>query len=230
MRVGTGELIELSLENGMTGGRLLCPQDLIPAPGQYLLAHDPASDAPLPAPIFNAGFAPGGFLLAPPIPADWRPGATLSLRGPLGHGFNLPPSARRLALVAVNGNPHRLLALLAPALAQGADVTLLTESILDNLPADVEAQPLAGLSDAVGWADFLAIDVMRESLLGLWKMLGFGEQAKVPLDAQALVVAPMPCGGLAECGVCAVAVRRGWKMACKDGPVFNLNEIRMGKV
>jgi NAD(P)H-flavin reductase len=40
-----------------------------------------------------------------------------------------------------------------------------------------------------------------------------------------LVVAPMPCGGLAECGVCAVTTRRGWKLACKDGPVFDLGEL-----
>ena len=95
MKQGTGELVELYLENGLTGGRVLCPQNLIPGPGQYLLAHDriPArrgpgrADDPLPAPVFNAGSIPGGFLAAPPIPPTWQPGTTLSLRGPLGRGF-----------------------------------------------------------------------------------------------------------------------------------------------
>jgi NAD(P)H-flavin reductase len=36
----------------------------------------------------------------------------------------------------------------------------------------------------------------------------------------------MPCGALAECGVCAVRTRGGWKMACKDGPVFDWRELR----
>jgi hypothetical protein len=35
----------------------------------------------------------------------------------------------------------------------------------------------------------------------------------------------MPCAGLAACGVCAVQTRRGWKLACVDGPVFDLKEI-----
>jgi len=30
---------------------------------------------------------------------------------------------------------------------------------------------------------------------------------------------------LAECGVCALSNDQGWKMICKDGPVFNLKEI-----
>lgn len=232
MRVGTGQLTELTLENGHTGGRLLCPQNLIPGPGQYLLAHDPAppkgtlSASPLPVPVFSSGLIAGGFSLAPPIPVAWKPGVTLSLRGPLGKGLNLPASARRVALIAMNGNPYRLLALLAPAFSQGADVTLLSKTIPESLPADVEVQPLNALSDAVGWADYLAFDVMRESLPGLWKLLEFSKQAGVKFDAQVLVVTPMPCGGMAECGVCAVTVRRGWKMACKDGPVFNLSDLR----
>ena len=228
MRVGTGQLTELTLENGQTGGRLLCPPDLIPAPGQYLLAHDPASTSPLPVPVFPSGFNSSGFSLAPPIPVDWKPGITLSVRGPLGHGFNMPAPARKVALVAVDGNPYRLLALLTPAFVQGADVTLLSETIPEHLSADVEVQPLNALSDAMGWADYLAFDVMRESLPGLWKLLNFGEQAWVRIDAQLLVVTPMPCGGMAECGVCAVSVRRGWKMACKDGPVFNLSDLQRG--
>jgi len=66
-------------------------------------------------------------------------------------------------------------------------------------------------------------------------MLGFNNQARVTFarpglagragEAQVLVVTPMPCGGLAECGVCAFTTRRGWKMACKDGPVFDLSEL-----
>jgi NAD(P)H-flavin reductase len=38
-------------------------------------------------------------------------------------------------------------------------------------------------------------------------------------------MAAMPCSGLADCGVCAVPARRGYKLACKDGPVFDLDEL-----
>jgi len=247
MRQGSGELTELYLENGLMGGRLLCPRNLSPSPGKYLLAHDPASparrgpgraDSPLPVPIFSAGSAPGGFLIAPPIPPTWSPGTRLSLRGPLGRGFTLPASARRVALVALSDTSARLRPLLLDALEQNASVVLVSELDLPDLPPEVEIQPVSALGDVVRWVDYLAIDVERESLPGLRDKLGLGRQAKVKFEAQAvspsrstfvarapnevLVVTPMPCGGMGDCGVCAVTARRGWKMACKDGPVFDL--------
>jgi Iron-sulfur cluster binding domain of dihydroorotate dehydrogenase B len=237
MRVGTGELIELYLENGLTGGRLLCPQNLIPSPGEYLLAHAPASSAPLSVPVFCADPVPGGFLVAPPIPQTWRPGTILSLRGPLGHGFSLPASVSHVALVALGKTSARLKPLIPVALGQAASIALVSELDLPELPPEVEIQPVSTLPEVAQWADYLAFDLPRESLPGLREKLRLGEhrpcrehvgarrQAKVPFEAQALVVTPMPCGGMAECGLCAVTTRRGWKMACKDGPVFDLGEL-----
>jgi len=225
MKQGTGELIELYLENGLTGGRILCPQNLMPAPGQYLLAYDPASASPLPATVFSAGSMPGGFVAAPPIPEAWRPGNTLSLRGPLGRGFALPASARRVALVALGETFARLKPLMAAGLEQEASVVLASHLELTDLPPEVEIQPLSGLAEIVRWADFFALDVPRESLPGASKMLGFGGQFQVGCEAQALVVTSMPCGGMGDCGVCAVKVKSGWKMTCKDGPVFDLKEL-----
>lgn len=219
---GTGELTELYLENGMRGARLLCSQNLIPEPGQYLLAHD-GTASPLPAPVFSAGFVPGGFLVAPPIPQMWQPGTTLSLRGSLGKGFSLPPSARRVALVSLAETSARLKPLLVTALEQGAALVLVSELDVPDLPPEVEIQPISALAEVAHWADYLAIDTTRESLPGLRELLGFGRQARVIFEV--LIVAPMPCGGLAECGVCAVITHRGWKMTCKDGPVFDLNEL-----
>ena len=225
VRQGTGELVELYLEGGSTGGRLLCPQNLIPAPGQYLLAQVPTSDPLLPVPVFNAGPVPGGFLVAPPVPQGWQPGTSLSLHGPLGRGFSLPASARRVALVPLGDTFARLKPLLPVALEQDASVTLISDLDLPDLPPEVEVQPVSMLAEITKWADYLAIDLPCGSLPGLREMLGFTGRAQVAFNAQALVVTPMPCGGLAECGVCAVKARGGWKMACKDGPVFSLKEL-----
>ena len=44
-------------------------------------------------------------------------------------------------------------------------------------------------------------------------------------QAQVLVRTPLPCGGIAACGVCAVHLTgssRDYRLACKDGPVFQL--------
>jgi NAD(P)H-flavin reductase len=225
VKQGMGELVELYLENGLAGGRLLCPQHLIPEPGQYLLAHNPASTSPLPAPVFSAGSFSGGFRIAPPIPGDWQPGTILSIRGPLGRGFSMPASARRAALIALGETVARLNPLLPVALEQESSVTLVSDLELTDLPPEVEIQPVSALTDVVYWADYLAIDTPRETLHELREKLGLSEQARVTVEAQVLVATPMPCGGMAECGVCAVKSRHGWKLACKDGPVFNLKEL-----
>ncbi|MGD8403399.1 MAG: hypothetical protein PVJ21_07040 [Anaerolineales bacterium] len=225
VRQGTGELVELYLENGLTGGRLLCPQNLIPEAGQYLLADDPASDAPLPVPVFKAGSVPGGFLIASPIPRTWQPGTTLSLRGPLGKGFSLPDSARHVALAALAETSTRLKPLLAKALDRDASVVLVSDLEIFDLPSEVEIQPVSALADIAKWADYLAIDIPHEFLPGLRKMLGLSQRTRVRFEAQALVNTPMPCGGMGECGVCAVTLHHGWKIACKDGPVFDLKDL-----
>ncbi len=99
---------------------------------------------------------------APPIPIRLAPGTRLYLRGPLGHGFKLPLSARRIALIAFDCSPRSLLALLQPAFQQDASVTLVSEMAPDDLPFQVEVQPLRALLEICKWADFVALDVSRE--------------------------------------------------------------------
>jgi hypothetical protein len=81
------------------------------------------------------------------------------------------------------------------------------------------------MNDIYQWTDYAAFDVGRENLNQLREMLGKKNQAKRPREAQVLVRAPMPCGALAECGVCALTIRHEWKMICKDGPVFELSLV-----
>ena len=51
------------------------------------------------------------------------------------------------------------------------------------------------------------------------------KQAWAGKEAQVLLHTPVPCGGVAECGVCAVTLRSGWALACREGPVFALSEV-----
>jgi hypothetical protein len=224
MKNGEGQLSEIYLDSR---ARIICPPDLIPAPGQYTLAHPKGreSDSPLAVPVFFSDSAPNGFRSAPFLPLAWGPGTQLDLRGPLGHGFSTPTFARKVALIAFDDSPARLHGLISIALKQDAEVVLVSDSVLDDMPEAVEIQPLQALTDIYQWADYVAMDVARENLHQLGEMLGNGKQAKGPREAQVLVRAPMPCGALAECGVCALTIRHEWKMICKDGPVFELNSI-----
>lgn len=229
MKTGQGQLYEIYLDAGV---RIICPPEMIPAPGQYLLASD-ASDSPLPVPLYYTDSAPEGsvmapwrhFLASPPIPETWRPGMQISLRGPLGRGFVIPASARKIALVAADDSPLRLRGLIKPSLKQGAAVVLVSDFAIDNLSDEVEAQPLSALSEIMAWADYVAFDVARANLFELREKLGRLNQLAAVKDAQVLIRTAVPCGGVAECGVCAVSLKSGWMMACKDGPVFDIREL-----
>lgn len=233
MRNGKGQVVEWVLENGHRQARIACAADLIPSPGQYLLASSASFMDPLPVSLYSTESTPRGvamaswshFVAAAPIPETWTPGTELALRGPFGRGFSLPPTAGKVVLVPFDDSSARLRGLIRPALAQGAAVVLLSNSDGERLPDEVEVQPISALDDIISWADYIAIDVLRESLPGLRERLGGKYQSSVRLEAQVLIYTPVPCGGIAECGVCSVNLKSGWRTACKEGPVFGLGEI-----
>lgn len=222
MKTATGSIEEIFLDGS---ARITCPPELIPAPGQYLLAHAAASDSPLAIPLFSSLAALHGFRSAPTVPAHWRPGDLLHVRGPIGHGFVLPTSVRKLALVAFDDSPSRLLGLIPLALKQSAEIVLVSDSPATDLPEIVEVQPLRALMDVLQWADYSALDIDRENLSQLKERLEANPQVTAKCEAQVLVRALMPCGALADCGVCALILHHEWKMICREGPVFGLREL-----
>ena len=224
MHTAKGQVVELILEDGELGLRLACPAALVPSAGQYLLAGD-GSISPLPVSLMYTRSAPQGFIAAASGPVPWGPGTELHVRGPLGRGFSMRPSARKVGLVALDGSPAPLKGLIAPALRQNAAIVLVCDCSPENLPDEVEVQPLAALTEILEWADFLAVDVRRQNLNLLQERLGRLKQLTVGHETQVLVHTPVPCGGIADCGVCAVTVKSSWAMACKDGPVFDWREL-----
>lgn len=221
---GEGWIREVLLLDGGTAAHVRCAAELTPMPGQYVLAHAAGSDTALATALFAARNLPDGFLTAPPIGSTWTPGTRLHLRGPLGHGFAVPASARRIALVAFRGSPRTLLSLLGAAFQQDASVALVSAEIPDDLPLQVEAHSLHAISDVCRWADYIALDTSRESLPEL-KAIFQADRTLVKAEAQILIRTPMPCGALAACGVCAVEAGREMLLACDDGPVFDFRQL-----
>ncbi len=223
MMTGEGWITEIYHEQGGAEGRIRCAAGLRPAPGQYVMAVPSVErTAPpvLAVALFPAGWREEGFDFAGPIPEGWQPGMRLALRGPLGRGFQVPREARRAALAALADAPVRVTALIPGLLTQGVEVVLLAKPPLPDLPEAVEVQPLDTLEEVSRWADYLALEVSRESLPELR-----GRLKSLHVTAEVLVRVPMPCGAMAECGVCAVQQGRRWKLACKDGPVFDWREL-----
>lgn len=206
---------------------ITCPAEVVPLAGQYLLAVDRDDRSTvLGTPVFLTAQAGKGFWTAPPLPASWRPGTNLNLVGPLGHGFDLPGVIQRLGLVALGETVARLMPLVQQYALTHAGMTLFSDLPLPQTPASLEAYPLASLVESLDWPDFLVIDLPLERLPELRNVLGLPEGAWLPCPAQVLVTSPMPCASMAQCGVCALPARRGWKLVCQDGPVFDLRQLK----
>ncbi len=93
-----------------------------------------------------------------------------------------------------------------------------------------QGSPLDLFPDLVRWADCVCIasdpttypalaETVRE--VRMLPPLAGGDRGGV----QALVMPPLACG-VGACQGCAVQVARGTKLACTDGPVFDLLELR----
>jgi dihydroorotate dehydrogenase electron transfer subunit len=198
--------------------------EIVPVPGQVYLARAATPEQPfLRVPLYpystsgtGIEFCLGSF---PHLYADLEPGAALDLIGPVGRGFILPPRATHVLVWC--HSPARLLGLIHHALDRRFAVTLLlpADVPLPELPLEVEIQREPLTAELALWADVAALD-LPDSL----------DQARelralcLPRPAefvQALITPPMPCG-TGACQACWVELGHGRKLACADGPVFEL--------
>jgi dihydroorotate dehydrogenase electron transfer subunit len=176
--------------------------------------------------------------------AHRRQGDFLDLLGPLGKGFSIHPRSYHLLLVAGGMGIAPLLFLAQRALDNSHSVTLLlgarTASLLYPealLPPKVELvlvtedgsagkQGLGSdfMPDFSPKADqiFACGPVPMYQAMATQNQLG-GKSIQVSLEAR------MGCG-LGACYGCTIKTRGGLKQVCKDGPVFELEDIPWNEI
>jgi dihydroorotate dehydrogenase electron transfer subunit len=78
------------------------------------------------------------------------------------------------------------------------------------------------LAETALWADYLAIVIPRNAIASMPETLKPGSAPFYSgYTLEILVETPLPCGGMADCGICTVHMKKGYQLACKDGPVFD---------
>jgi len=214
------ELFETGEGQGISVG-LATPLNFVP--GQYFRAAVDGSDEVLPQIFFPIQKNSLNLTLEPLREGRWQPGQEISLRGPLGNGFQMPAAAEHVGLISFgSANAALLLPLAVALLAEGKEVALATAAPLRGLPPALEVLPPEQAQDVTIWADGVAISAWRNDLgQVIERFRGNGSRKLI----QVLVQTDMPCGGVAACGVCALPTKKGWKLTCKDGPVFVLGEL-----
>lgn len=222
MRVWESRVREIHLNPGGLAAWIECPEEATPTPGQYLqcrlVEHN---EEPLSHVVFPMEFEENRILTASPVPTSWNPGSRLLVRGPLGKGFQLPTAGNRLAAIALDESVERLYPLLKRALKTGWAVTVCSPPPFPYLPAEIEIIPLNMVEDIISWSDYLVMDIHLKQLDYVRSLLNRGTLPQ----GQALVYSPIPCAGLADCGICAFTNGKMTLFSCKDGPVFVLNQL-----
>jgi dihydroorotate dehydrogenase electron transfer subunit len=178
-------------------------------------------------------------------------GDRLDVIGPLGRPFALDGRTRNLLLVGSGPGLAALLLLTHTGAARGA-VTLIAGADDPErlpppflLPGAVEYQTVPGLQisdfklqiagsgtqsaiynlqSAITWADQIFAALPLEQLLALRDAIGRVKYRWERGFASALLQGPIVCG-VGACGVCAVELRRGARLLCADGPVFDLRDV-----
>jgi dihydroorotate dehydrogenase electron transfer subunit len=84
--------------------------------------------------------------------------------------------------------------------------------------------PLPVSLSPVSWADQICAALPNDQLSALVAAVRAVKYRWERGFASALLDGPLVCG-VGACGVCAVELRRGTRMLCSDGPVFDLRDV-----
>jgi len=174
---------------------------------------------------------------------DWlsrkQPGEKVDILGPLGHGFTLQPDSHQILLVAGGLGMAPLNYLARESMQKGCQVTLLDGARTAKLIYPSELLPeschmqvatedgsagITGritdlLSQYTGQAD----QVFICGPVPMYKAI-FGHPFLKGKSVQVSLEVRMGCG-LGFCYACTIKTVKGLKQVCKDGPVFDMNEV-----
>jgi len=172
--------------------------------------------------------------------AQRQPGDKLDLLGPLGNGFTIHPTSQNLLLVAGGMGIAPLVFLAEEAISQELSVTLLYGATTANqlypyMPDGLEViyatedetmgrhgKIVAFSPEFFDWADQIfacgPLPMYRNMAENYLQLKRSGKSIQISLEVR------MGCG-LGVCYGCTVKTKNGLKQVCKDGPVFELNDI-----
>lgn len=180
-----------------------------------------------------------------------RPGERLDLLGPIGRPFSVDPARRHLLMVAEGYRAGALVTLAERMLPRGCEVVLLAGGPTADavfpaglVPSEVEyhvatadgslghAGPVTALvHDYLEWADAVYISASERVMEAVTRVCRPSTSRPGPDSSskplQLAMEQPMPCA-VGVCLGCVVKTRRGYQRVCREGPVFDADDLVWG--
>ena len=166
-------------------------------------------------------------------------GDKLDLLGALGNGYSIHPDSKNLLLVAGGIGIAPLVFLAQQALKQGHSVTLLigaptARQLYPTKLLPAKARLITATEDGTAGKKGMITDILPDFTSGADQLFACGplpmyrNMARMPQlknkPVQISLEVRMGCG-LGICYGCTVKTRNGLRQVCKDGPIFNLDDI-----
>ena len=222
----------------------------IAKPGQFvMLSCGPEVTLRRPLSIHQIEYPDRVYLLFAAVGkgTDWlsqqQKGDTLDLIGPLGNGFTIEPTSRRLLLIGGGIGVSPLAFLAEQAKQQRKEIRLLlgartehqlyqqrfpTNGIETVILTDDGSKGIKGkisdlrnLDKHIEQADQVFICgplLMYQAICNLMQQRALKKPVQVSLETR------MGCG-IGTCYGCSIKTIHGMKTVCHDGPVFNMDEV-----
>jgi dihydroorotate dehydrogenase electron transfer subunit len=177
--------------------------------------------------------------------SERKAGEQVDLFGPLGKGFEIHPSSRSLLLVAGGVGVAPLVALAESAMSKGISVILLigeksSAKIYPShlLPSGIE--PVVTTEDGSLGQKGVITDILPQFIPEADQIFACGPlpmyRAMAKMSSKfgnkpvyVLLETVMGCG-VGACLSCSIETKHERKLVCKDGPVFELNDIVWEKI
>jgi NAD(P)H-flavin reductase len=172
----------------------------------------------------------------------FEPGDVIDIVGPVGKPFIYRRTLRNVLLLVYNTPPFPLLMAIPVLLGQKVSVTMVllgtaTDYPTHHLPPEVEivrgdnpAEPLSWPDQVItiGWADqVFAVVPPSDELAYFEQLYALFQQRRTDVSQgylNGIFQAVTPCG-VGACEACMVKVGEAYKLACVDGPSFDLSQI-----
>ena len=170
-----------------------------------------------------------------------KSGEKLDLLGPLGNGFSVNPDSKNLLLVAGGIGIAPLIFLANEAVKQGLVVTPIygTTSAAQFYPHLPIANLATTTEDGSKGEKGMVTDLLPhfigvvDQIFACGPLVMYKTMAKMPelknKPVQISLEVRMGCG-FGVCYGCTVKTKNGLKQVCKDGPIFELDEVLWDKL
>lgn len=175
-----------------------------------------------------------------PASAHYLPGQLLSILGPVGQPYRFRQKLRNILLIAHDTTPAALLLMLPPLLAKQVSITLVLmgkarQYETSHLPEEVEVVQAEDdltwpeMVMTIGWADQVFVLVGQgDDIRAFQDILQLMRERHSEIPANyvfGVSQRALPCG-VGACHACVLNLRGSQKLACLDGPAFDLTDLR----